>query len=75
MNPLKFLETISAFLLYNLRPGSYGPQQSSYFEGTVVCLDTMLQLLNKLFGDRPEVLSNLEIVGILIKKVCHLAYE
>ena len=75
MNPLKFLETISAFLLYNLRQGSGGPQQSSYFEGTVVCLDTMLQLLNQLFGDRPEAFSNLEIVGILIKKVCHLAYE
>ena len=35
----------------------------------------MLKLLNTLFGDRPDVLSNLEIVGILIKKVCHLAYE
>jgi hypothetical protein len=35
----------------------------------------MLQLLNQLFGDRPEVFSNLEIVGILIKKICHLAYE
>ena len=35
----------------------------------------MLKLLNQLFGDTPEVLSNLEIVGILIKKICHLAYE
>jgi hypothetical protein len=35
----------------------------------------MLQLLNQLFGDRPEVFANLEIVGILIKKICHLAYE
>ena len=35
----------------------------------------MLQLLNKIFGNRPEVFSNLEIVGILIKKICHLAYE
>ena len=35
----------------------------------------MLQLLNDLFGDQPDVLSNLEIVGILIRKVCHLAYE
>ncbi len=35
----------------------------------------MLQLLNQLFGDRPELFSSLEIVGILIKKVCHLAYE
>ena len=75
MNPLKFLETISAFLLYNLRERSGGPRQSSYFEGTVVCLETMLQLLNDLFGDQPDVLSNLEIVGILIRKVCHLAYE
>ena len=35
----------------------------------------MLKLLNQLFGDTPEVLSNLEIVGILIKKICHVAYE
>lgn len=75
VNPLKFLEAISAFLLYNLRQGSGEPQQSSYFEGTVVCLDTMLQLLNKLFGDKPEAFAGLEIVSILIKKVCHLAYE
>jgi len=75
VNPLKFLEAISAFLLYNLRQGSGEPQQSSYFEGTVVCLDTMLQLLNRLYGDRPEAFSNLEIVSILIRKVCHLAYE
>ena len=75
VSPLKFLETISAFLLYNLRQGSGGPQQSSYFEGTVVCLETMLKLLNQLFGERLELFSSLEIVGILIKKVCHLAYE
>jgi hypothetical protein len=35
----------------------------------------MLDLLNELFGDRPDILSELEITGILIKKVCHLAYE
>jgi hypothetical protein len=35
----------------------------------------MLKLLNQLFGDRPEAFSRLEIVGILIRKVCHLAYE
>ena len=35
----------------------------------------MLKLLNQLFGDTPEILSNLEIVGILIKKICHLAFE
>jgi len=75
VNPLKFLEAISAFLLYNLRQGTGEPQQSSYFEGTVVCLETMLQLLNQLFGDRPEAFSSLEIVSILIRKVCHLAYE
>ena len=75
VNPLKFLEAISAFLLYNLRQASGGPQQGSCFEGTVVCLETMLQLLNQLFGDRPEAFSRLEIVGILIHKVCHLAYE
>ena len=35
----------------------------------------MLQLLNKLFGNRPQIFASLEIVGILIKKICHLAYE
>jgi hypothetical protein len=35
----------------------------------------MLDMLNTLFGDTPEVFANLEIVSILIKKVYHLAYE
>ena len=50
VNPLKFLETISAFLLYNLRFGQ-DPKSNSYFEGTVVCLETMFEMLNALFGD------------------------
>ena len=78
VNPMKFLETISAFLLYNLRFGqgsASGPQNTSYFDGTVVCLETMLDMLDQLFGDTPEILANLEIVSILIKKVYHLAYE
>ena len=47
---MKFLETISAFLLYNLRFGQ-DPKSNSYFEGTVVCLETMFEMLNALFGD------------------------
>jgi len=75
VNPLKFLETISAFLLFNLRHGYGKPRSISCFEGANKCLETCAQLLNKLFGDRPEIFSELEIVEILIKRVCHLAYE
>lgn len=75
VNPMKFLETISAFLLYNLRFGQGSHQNTSYFDGTVICLETMLEMLNTLFGDTPEILADLEIVSILIKKVYHLAYE
>jgi hypothetical protein len=75
VTPLKFLDTIFAFHLYFLRHGSVSSSQSSCFDGANICLEQCVNLLVKLFEGRPEVLSNLEIVSILIKRICHISYD
>lgn len=75
VSPLKFIETIFAFHLYNIRNASTTPRQSSSFEGANICLEKCVELLCKIFKERPEVLSKLEIVSILIKRICHMAYD
>jgi hypothetical protein len=42
------------------------------YNGSVVALKTMLRLLTNFYGDRPQVFDSLEIVRILIKKICQI---
>ena len=35
----------------------------------------MLRLLNELYGDEPEIFNRLEIIQLLIKKVCYQGHE
>lgn len=41
-----------------------------YYKGSVIAIKTMLRMLKHLFGDTPEIFDNLEIIPLLIKKIC-----
>jgi len=74
INPLVFIDNICDFLYFNIYQTAHKQQQRSYYIGSNIALKTMLKFLNEIYDGQPEVFSKLEIVQILIQKVCHLAY-
>lgn len=48
----------------------YSTHERPYFKGSIVAIKTMLRMLKHLYGDIPEVFDNLEIIPLLIKKIC-----
>ena len=73
INPLLFIEYICEFLYFNINSFQYKDksQDRPYYKGSIVALKTMLRLLNELYGDEPEIFNSLEIIQLLIKKVCY----
>lgn len=74
INPVLFIEYICEFLYFNVfqmnlksNSGAYRP----YYKGSSVAIKTMIRLLIKLYEDQPEALDNLEVIPLLVQKVCH----
>ena len=70
INPILFIDYIDQFLYYNIQTQMYSTPDRPYFKGSIVAIKTMLRMLKKLYGDTPEVFNNLEIIPLLIKKIC-----
>jgi len=74
INPLIFLDYICEFLYYNINQGLIVKKKDKsvrpYYKGSSFAIKTMLRLLTHLYADQSNAFDNLEIVPILIQKIC-----
>lgn len=82
INPLLFLDYIVEFLYYNINQGFIQSTKQSgnksmrpYYKGSSYAIKTMLKLLTKLYEDQPDAFDQLEIIPILIQKICSQVEE
>lgn len=61
-------------MYYNINQGLTHKQNKNirpYYKGSSFAIKTMLRLLTQLYQDQTDAFDNLEIVPILIQKVCN----
>lgn len=71
LNPLGFIENCMDFLFYNLNnPGVAKGLHRSYQNGSEMALKSLLEFLGQLYHGKEEKLAGLEIIQILMDKLC-----
>lgn len=73
INPLVFVDMIVELLYHYIDSNSLSSKAQDYpfYKGSAVALKTLIRFLKKLYGDAPAIFDNLEIVSILIKRICN----
>jgi hypothetical protein len=69
-----FVEYVCEFLFIEDLRGSdlkiHIKNNKEYLRGSCMAIKTMLKLLNGIYADQPDAVDNLEIIPILIQKLC-----
>ena len=73
INPLVFIDLIVEVLyVYIENPQLPNKQKDMpFYMGSAVALKTMIRFLIKLYGDSQDIFSRLEIIEIIIQKICN----
>ncbi len=73
INPLVFVDMIVELLYHYIDSNQLSSKAKDFpfYKGSAVALKTLIRFLRKLYGDTPEVFNHLEIVSILIKRICN----
>ena len=77
INPLVFIDMIVELLYHYIDSNQLSSKSQDYpfYKGSAVALKTLIRFLKKLYGDAPAIFDNLEIVSILIKRICNQVQE
>jgi hypothetical protein len=78
INPLVLVDMIVELLFIYTDLNTLSSSQSNdmpFFKGSTVALKTMIRLLAKLYADKPQVFNGLEIISILVKRICNQVQE
>ena len=77
INPLVFVDMIVELLYHYIDNNQLSSKAKDFpfYKGSAVALKTLIRFLRKLYGDAPEIFNNLEIVEILIKRICNQVQE
>jgi hypothetical protein len=78
INPLVFIDMIVELLFFFTDSNSLASSKTKdmpFYQGSAVALKTMLRFLSQLYGDTANVFNSLEIISILVKRICNQVYE
>ena len=77
INPLVLVDMIVELLYHYIDNNSLSSKSKDLplIKGSAVALKTMIRFLKKLYGDAPEIFNRLEIISILIKRICNQVQE
>ena len=77
INPLVFVDMIVELLYHHIDNNSLSSKSRDLLliRGSVYALKTMIRFLKQLYGDSPNIFNRLEIVSILIKRICNQVQE
>ena len=77
INPLVFVDMIVELLYHYIDNNSLSSKSRDLLliRGSVYALKTMIRFLKQLYGDSPDIFNRLEIVSILIKRICNQVQE
>ena len=77
INPLVFIDIIVELLYHYIDNNQIPPKDKDFpfYKGSAVALTTLIRFLRKLYGDAPEIFNKLEVVSILIKRICNQVQE
>ena len=77
INPLVFVDMIVELLYHYIDSNQLSSKAKDFpfYKGSAVALKTMIRFLRKLYGDAPAIFNSLEIVSILIKRICNQVQE
>ena len=77
INPLVFIDMIVELLYHYIDSNQLSSKTKDFpfYKGSAIALKTLIRFLTKLYGDSPDIFNNLEIVSILIKRICNQVQE
>lgn len=73
INPLVFIDMIVELLYHYIDSNQLSSKAKDFpfYKGSAVALKTLIRFLRELYGNSADIFNNLEIISILIKRICN----